>query len=67
MTHINAVYEHGVFRPVEPISLPEQTPVTVTVPDALVVSRPLDVREVLARRHTSGATDTSARHDEHQP
>ena len=28
---INAIYEHGVFRPVEPVSLPEQTRVVVEV------------------------------------
>jgi len=67
MTQIDAVYEHGVFRPVEPINLPEQTRVTVALPDAVVGTRPPNVREVLARRHTSGITDTAARHDEHQP
>ena len=66
MSQIDAVYENGVFRPVEPIDLPEQTRVQVAIP--LANYRPIpDVREVLARRHASGATDTAARHDEHQP
>jgi len=39
MTHIDAVYQHGMFRPVEPISLPEQTRVTVAVPDAISSTR----------------------------
>jgi predicted DNA-binding antitoxin AbrB/MazE fold protein len=66
MTQIDAVYERGVFRPVEPIVLPEQTRVTVAVPDTVVGTRPPTVAEVLSRRHTSGMTDTAARHDEHQ-
>ena len=67
MTQIDAVFEHGVFRPIEPISLPEQTRVIVAVPDATSVSRLPDIREILSRRHTSGHADTAARHDEHQP
>ncbi len=67
MTQIDAVYEHGVFRPVEPIDLPELTRVTVAVPDAAVGTRPPDARGVLARRYASGATDTAAHHDGHQP
>jgi len=67
MTHIEAVFEHGLFRPVQPISLPEQTRVTVAVPDLASVIPTPDVREVLSRRHSSGSTDTAARHNEHQP
>ena len=64
MVQIDAVYENGVFRPVEPIDLPERTRVQVAI--LLSHGRQIpDVREVLARRHESGATDTAARHDEH--
>lgn len=66
MTQIEAVYEDGVFRPLEPVTLPEHTRVTVAVPTP-AAGTPPGVREVLSRRHTSGATDTAARHDEHQP
>ena len=66
MNQIDAVYENGVFRPVEPIDLPEHMHVLVAVP--MTIGRPIhDVREVLGRRHASSATDTAARHDEHQP
>jgi predicted DNA-binding antitoxin AbrB/MazE fold protein len=34
---IEAVYEHGVFRPLEPILLPEGEHVQVTVPDLDVI------------------------------
>ncbi len=67
MFQIDAVFEHGVFRPVEPISLPEQTRVIVAVPEPANESPRPDVREVLARRHTSNTSDTAARHNEHQP
>ena len=33
MMPINAVYENGVFRPTEPVDLPEQTRVTVALID----------------------------------
>lgn len=31
---IRAIYEKGVFRPMEPVNLPENTPVEVNVSDA---------------------------------
>ena len=67
MTQIDAVFERGVFRPIEPIDLPERTRVTVAVPDSLATDRSPEVREILARRHSSGIEDTAARHNEHQP
>lgn len=30
-THLEAIYENGVFRPLQPIQLPERQRVTVTV------------------------------------
>ena len=66
MIEIEAVYESGVFRPVEPIALPERTRVTVAVPDPPGVTRP-GVRDVLARRYDSGTPDGAVRHDDHQP
>ena len=29
--HIDAIYDHGVLRPLEPLSLPDQTRVKLTV------------------------------------
>ncbi len=66
MIQIDAIFVNGVFRPVEPIDLPEQTRVQVAVPLPSHKRKP-DVREILARRHASGETDTAARHNEHQP
>jgi predicted DNA-binding antitoxin AbrB/MazE fold protein len=31
---IRAIYENGVFRPTEPVNLPDKTPVEVSVSDA---------------------------------
>lgn len=36
---IAAVYEHGVFRPLEPVTLPEGEQVRVTVPEAAAESQ----------------------------
>lgn len=66
MSEIEAVYENGVFRPVEPIDLPEHTRVRVAVPLTNRPSPPT-VREVLDRRYASGEPDTAAKHNEHQP
>lgn len=34
MRTIRAVFRHGSIEPLEPVNLPENTPVTVAVPDA---------------------------------
>jgi predicted DNA-binding antitoxin AbrB/MazE fold protein len=74
---IQAVYEKGVFRPTEPVQLPEGTPVQVQAPDEVVDVRALvppgtdegliRVYEILGRRFDSGHHDTAERHNEHQP
>ena len=66
---VKAIYENGVFRPVEPVSLPERTPVDVVCPPpAAEDDAKLDaVYEVLGERYRSGRPDLAARHNEHQP
>jgi predicted DNA-binding antitoxin AbrB/MazE fold protein len=73
---IHAIYENGVFRPVEPVDLPDCTPVEfeprVLAEPPPVCQRPMSeglakVYEILGRRYSSGHTDTAARHNEHQP
>jgi predicted DNA-binding antitoxin AbrB/MazE fold protein len=67
---VRAVFENGVFRPVQPVELPENSvvefeprPVEGRVPD-----RDLDaIYEVLSRRYDGGERDIAARHNEHQP
>jgi predicted DNA-binding antitoxin AbrB/MazE fold protein len=73
---IHAIYANGVFRPVEPVDLPEQTPVEFDLrvlpqahpPAQAPMSEGLaKVYDILGRRYSSGHTDTAARHNEHQP
>jgi predicted DNA-binding antitoxin AbrB/MazE fold protein len=67
---IHAVYERGVFRPLETVELPERTEVEF---------EPRPVRQdggkdgldgiyaILGERYQSGQKDVAARHNEHQP
>jgi predicted DNA-binding antitoxin AbrB/MazE fold protein len=76
MSTVHAIYENSVFRPVEPVDLPDQTPVEF---EPRVLSEPpqtsphpmseglAQIYEILGRRYNSGYTDTAARHNEHQP
>jgi len=67
---IRAVYEHGLFRPTEPVDLPDPCEVEVEVRAVNTASAPPsldDVYAVLERRFDSGEHDVAARHDEHQP
>lgn len=75
MKTIHAIYERGVFRPTEPVDLPEGTEVEIPPPASCAVAGAApsngdgldDIYEVLGRRFRSGHHDTAARHDEHQP
>lgn len=70
MKAIHAIYEQGVFRPLEAVDLPETTEVVFEpVPVRPPTSRAARAKVVaaLARRFDSGETDVAARHDEHQP
>jgi predicted DNA-binding antitoxin AbrB/MazE fold protein len=70
MKTVHAVYEQGVFRPTEPVALPELCEVEF---EPRVLGAPEDpghldrVSKLLSRRHDSGRTDVAARHNEHQP
>jgi predicted DNA-binding antitoxin AbrB/MazE fold protein len=70
MNTVRAVYENGVFRPTEPIDLPEHSLVEFeprTVGDARREKALDAVYEILSRRYESGQHDLAERHDEHQP
>ena len=75
MQTIHAVFENGVFRPTEPINLPEGTEVVVSAPSMRngaashqTEDDDLDaIYAVLGRRYRSGHRDTAERHNEHQP
>ena len=74
---IRAIFEKGVFRPTEPVRLPEGTEVQVQMPQEVVDVRSLvppgtdedliRAYEILGRRFDSGNRDTAERHNEHQP
>ena len=76
MKMIHAVFENGVFRPVEPVDLPEHCEVVIDLcrvePSPVAAGEPNDdeldgIYEILSRRYQSGHADTAERHNEHQP
>ncbi len=72
---IRAIYENGVFRPLNPVNLPEKAEVDILLPqeqeDEAELARREEGRkaimEILSHRFRSGQTDLAARHNEHQP
>ena len=71
MKTIHAVYESGVFRPLETVELPDRTEVEFEPrPAAPQEDRnaPLDgIYAILGERYQSGEHDVAVRHNEHQP
>ena len=70
MSTIRAVYENGIFRPMEPVDLPEQSVVEFEprpVKDERKSKALDDIYEVLSRRYHSGHHDLAEGHNEHQP
>ena len=70
MKTVTAIYENGVFRPLEKVDLPEASQVSVVVPEAprQPVSPSLAaIYDVMAERYDSGHHDTAEHHNEHQP
>ena len=78
MPVVTAIFEKGIFRPLEPVELPEGSQVHVEIPSAKS-DGPLPQRtaeenahidrvyEILSRRYDGGEKDIAARHNEHQP
>ena len=70
MSSIHAIYENGVFRPIQPVSLPDQCEVEVEI-RAVNTEREHpslnDVYAILGKRFSTGEHDVAARHNEHQP
>lgn len=69
MKTIHAIFENGVFRPTDPVELPEGAIVEFEprIPEDKSIPTLDDVYEILSRRHESGEHDVAARHNEHQP
>lgn len=70
MLTVPAIYENGVFRPLEKVDLPEHYRVEIPLPVVLeeVPDAALDaVYAAMDFRFRSGRTDLAERHNEHQP
>lgn len=77
MPMLTAIYENGVFRPLERVDLPEGTEVQVQTPASVLNVRDLvppgtdesliRVYECLSRSYDTGDPLAAARHDERQP
>ena len=71
MKTIHAVYERGVFRPLEPVEMAERTQVEFEprpVAQAAQLDDPLEgIYAILSERYESGEENVAARHNEHQP
>jgi predicted DNA-binding antitoxin AbrB/MazE fold protein len=69
-SNIHTIYENGVFRPIQPVSLPDHREVEVEIRAIKTEQQPPslnDVYAILAKRFSSGEHDVAARHNEHQP
>jgi len=70
MSHVHAIYENGVFRPVGHIELPDPCEVEFeprVVQPAAGNDEMDDIYAVLDERYHSGEHDVAERHNEHQP
>jgi predicted DNA-binding antitoxin AbrB/MazE fold protein len=71
MKTIHAIYERGMFRPLEKVELPDHTQVEFEPRPIAAPEQKTDnlsgIYAVLAERYQSGESDVAARHNEHQP
>jgi len=72
METIEAIYEHGVFRPTTPVPLPDKSRVQLQIVNGAQVNLDDDegmdeIYDILDRRYNTGISDLAARHNEHQP
>lgn len=63
---VRAIYENGVFRPIDPVTLPERTAVEVMVPEvpAQKSENQDEIFAILRTSYPSGEPDVAERHDE---
>jgi predicted DNA-binding antitoxin AbrB/MazE fold protein len=71
MKTIHAVYERGVFRPLEAVELAERTEVEFEPRPVRVEANGDEnlaaIYSVLSESYQTGDPEAAARHDEHQP
>jgi predicted DNA-binding antitoxin AbrB/MazE fold protein len=70
MSQIHAIYTDGIFRPLQPVNLPDSCEVEFE-PHMVKTSEAdaglEEIYTILSERYDSGETDVAARHNEHQP
>jgi len=73
---IQGIYENGMVRLLEPVDLPEGSRVEIIPKRRTAPVTEIDftkhrdmtaIYEILSRRYSSGRSDISERHNEHQP
>lgn len=62
---IRAIYEHGIFRPVQPVELAENAEVENVLPSDQAIHEA--ILSILNTSYPSGESDVAERHSEHQP
>lgn len=63
---VRAIYENGVFKPKQPVDLPEKAEVEVLLPGGPSASRLDAIYRIMGEAYPSGETDVPERHNEHQ-
>ncbi len=66
---VRAIYKNGSFQPMEPVNLPEDTPVDFDYREikAELRSGQQEILSLLKTSFESGESDVAERHNEHQP
>ena len=83
MKPIHAIYENGVFRPTEPVEVPNGSEVAIEyvyvkkepetslyeerLPEGAENHPQYELLKIMSRRYRSGRSDVSERHNEHRP
>ena len=67
MKTVHAIYENGVFRPLEQVELPDHTKVEFEPRPVQQAHGNGQLDAILSERYASGELDVAARHNEHQP
>jgi predicted DNA-binding antitoxin AbrB/MazE fold protein len=74
---IHAIFENGVFRPTQPVNLPDHAEVELefhavssangALPNPVEPPSLDELYSILGKRFPTGEHDIAARHNEHQP
>ena len=67
MPTVHAVYEDGVFRPLDEVDLPDRAEVEFEPRLVQPTNGRDEVYAVLSESFDTGESDLAARHNEHQP